>query len=224
MADTKKKGIYEKLMEVQQTLKAPKNQYNSFGKYKYRSCEDILEGLKEPLSKVKAAVTINDEMVCIGERVYVRATATFIDAETGEKVENSAYAQEPNDRKGMDASQVTGATSSYARKYALNGLFLIDDNKDADTDESKTEKDARKKQSEKKTDKTPSERDMQAIESLKISEIKQNLLKKQCEDSGINPVIVLDKLAVGSFSEITEKQFSWLRQNWSKEIVGAVQS
>ena len=219
MAEAKKKGIYEKLMDVQQTLKAPKNQYNKFGNYHYRSCEDILEGLKEPLSKAKAAVTISDEIVCIADRVYVKATATFIDAETGEKIENSAYAQEPADRKGMDSSQITGASSSYSRKYALNGLFLIDDNKDADTNESKVEKDARQKKQ-----KAPSEKDMQAVESMKISEIKQNILKKQCEDSGINPVVVLDKLGVGSLSEITEKQFQWLRQNWSKEIVNAVQS
>ena len=163
MAEAKKKGIYEKLMDVQQTLKAPKNQYNKFGNYHYRSCEDILEGLKEPLSKAKAAVTISDEIVCIADRVYVKATATFIDAETGEKIENSAYAQEPADRKGMDSSQITGASSSYSRKYALNGLFLIDDNKDADTNESKVEKGARQKKQE---DKPKTESEMEAVEKV----------------------------------------------------------
>ena len=211
MAETKKMGIYEKLMIVQQTLKAPKNQYNKFGNYHYRSCEDILEGLKEPLNKVKAAVTIGDEIVCIADRVYVKATATFIDAETGEKIENSAFAQEPSDRKGMDSSQITGASSSYSRKYALNGLFLIDDNKDADTNESKIEKEARQK--DKSTQKD--------VGSQKIDETKQKVLMQQCENSGINPVIIIDKLGVASFADITEKQFVWVKNNWTREIVNA---
>lgn len=141
-----KMTVYEKLAKVQQTLIAPKNQYNSFGKYNYRSCEDILEGLKKPLSETKSAVQITDEIVNIGDRYYVKATAIFIDAESGNTVSNSAYARESDDKKGMDASQVTGATSSYARKYALNGLFCIDDVKDADTrDNSDSDKKQRKK-------------------------------------------------------------------------------
>lgn len=122
-----------KLMQVQSELKAPKGQYNSFGKYKYRSCEDILEAVKPILSKHKAVVTISDAIVVIGERYYVEATATFIDAETGEYQTTTAYAREEESKKGMDGSQVTGASSSYARKYALNGLFCIDDTKDSDS-------------------------------------------------------------------------------------------
>lgn len=128
-------GIYEKLLNVQAELKAPKNQYNSFGKYKYRSCEDILEGLKPVLKKNKVTLHISDSIEVIGDRIYVKATAVFIDIEDGTTITNEAYARESDIKKGMDESQITGATSSYARKYALNGLFLIDDTKDADTDE-----------------------------------------------------------------------------------------
>lgn len=129
-------NIYEKLLKVQHELKAPKNQYNSFGKYHYRSCEDIQEGVKPLLKEVNAVLLLDDDIVLIGERYYIKATATFLDCEGGEKIENSAFAREDLSKKGMDASQVTGATSSYARKYALNGLFCIDDSKDGDSDES----------------------------------------------------------------------------------------
>lgn len=126
-------NIYEKLLAVQYELKAPKSQYNNFGKYKYRNCEDILESLKPILAKTKATVAISDEIVNIGERFYVKATVKLIDVETGEQIESVAFAREEETKKGMDGSQVTGASSSYARKYALNGMFAIDDTKDADT-------------------------------------------------------------------------------------------
>lgn len=126
-------GIHQKLSAVQLSLHAPKNQYNSFGKYSYRSCEDILEALKEPLRTNRSAVTITDNVEAIGGRFYVRATATFHDTESGESLSVTAFAREDETKKGMDGAQITGAASSYARKYALNGLFLIDDNKDADT-------------------------------------------------------------------------------------------
>lgn len=128
-------SVFDKLLNVQFELKAPKGQTNSFGKYKYRSCEDILEAVKPILKKHNASIYISDTLELTGERYYVKATATFIDAETGETISNTAYARESAEKKGMDDSQVTGATSSYARKYALNGLLLIDDTKDADTDE-----------------------------------------------------------------------------------------
>ena len=124
--------IYKKLSRIQCELVATKGQYNNFGKYSYRSCEDILEAVKPLLDKYKVAIVIKDDIVLVGDRFYVKATATLIDSETGESVEASAFARESADKKGMDSSQVTGATSSYARKYALNGLFAIDDNKDAD--------------------------------------------------------------------------------------------
>ena len=125
-------SVYKKLIEVQTKLKAPKSQYNSFGKYSYRNCEDILEALKPILKEVGATIVISDEVVPVNERYYVKATVKFIDTETGEVVEASANAREEDNKKGMDSSQLTGSTSSYARKYALNGLFAIDDTKDSD--------------------------------------------------------------------------------------------
>ena len=125
-------NVYEKLIAIQSELKAPKSQYNNFGKYSYRNCEDILEALKPLLKEHKSTIYISDEIVTVLERFYVKSTVTFIDAETGEKIINTAYAREEEDKKGMDGSQVTGASSSYARKYALNGMFAIDDTKDSD--------------------------------------------------------------------------------------------
>ena len=117
-------------MTIQGALKAPKGQYNSFGKYKYRSCEDILESVKPLLSAHDCALVITDDIMMIGDRIYVKATAKLISG--SEQVESSAFAREESEKKGMDSSQVTGAASSYARKYALNGLFCIDDTKDSD--------------------------------------------------------------------------------------------
>lgn len=124
-------SIFDRLMRVQQQLKAPKNQRNNYGGYNYRSCEDILEAVKPLLSANSISLTINDEIVLIGDRYYIKATATIFD-DKGNYVSNSGYAREELTRKGMDSSQITGAASSYARKYALNGLFAIDDTKDAD--------------------------------------------------------------------------------------------
>ena len=121
--------IKEKLEKIQKELKAPKNQYNSFGGYNYRSCEDIMQAVKPLLED--CVLTISDELLAIGDRYYIKATATLEDNE--DKISVSAYARESETKKGMDASQITGASSSYARKYALNGLFLIDDVKDADS-------------------------------------------------------------------------------------------
>ena len=121
-----------KLIKVQNELKAPKNQYNNFGKYAYRNCEDICEAVKPILLEHNLAMFIGDSVELIGDRYYIKATVTVVDTETGETVQNSALAREEENKKGMDSSQVTGSTSSYARKYALNGMFLIDDTKDSD--------------------------------------------------------------------------------------------
>jgi hypothetical protein len=128
MAD---KPIIDALAEIQFLLHAPKNQFNSFGKYKYRNCEDILEAVKPLASERGCAVIISDEPVVIGGRHYIKATATLMSATDG--ISATACAMEAESKKGMDSAQVTGATSSYARKYALNGLFAIDDTKDADS-------------------------------------------------------------------------------------------
>ena len=130
-------NIYGKLAAIQRELKAPKGQYNSFAKYNYRSCEDILEAVKPLCIKNNATLILNDTVREISGRFYVVATATLADQESDCVVEANAYAREPQDKKGMDDSQITGMASSYARKYALNGLFCIDDTKDADTDEVK---------------------------------------------------------------------------------------
>lgn len=153
MTETKKLNGLEKLLAIQAELKAPKGQYNSFGKYKYRSAEDILESVKPLCAKYKALVVLTDAVEIVGEesftrktekteeqgltlRSYIKATARFYDAEQNALVmEVQASARETDEKKGMDASQISGSASSYARKYALNGLFCIDDTKDADTDE-----------------------------------------------------------------------------------------
>ena len=140
---TSRQVIAEKLMAVQRELKAPKARQNTFGKYKYRSCEDILEAVKPLLHKNGLALTITDSLVPEAGRVYIQATATVTDGV--EEISVKAYAREPDEKKGMDDSQITGTASSYARKYALNGLFCIDDTKDADTDEWHEETEARTK-------------------------------------------------------------------------------
>lgn len=124
-------NIYEKLNLIQVSLKSPKSQYNSFGKYAYRSCGDILESVKAQLAELKVVIVLSDELVQIGDRYYIKATATLHDVD-GASISNTAYAREEETKKGMDGSQVTGASSSYARKYALNGLLAIDDTKDSD--------------------------------------------------------------------------------------------
>ena len=121
----------DKLLKIQAELKAPKNQRNNFGGYNYRSCEDIFEAVKPLLEKEKLLLRMTDELVQVGDRYYIKATAILTDG--NETIENTAYAREEESKKGMDGSQITGASSSYARKYALNGLFLIDDVKDSDT-------------------------------------------------------------------------------------------
>lgn len=129
--------FYKRVVEAQNELKAPKNQYNIFGKYPYRSCEDILEAVKPICKKHNLLLNLSDNPMLIGERYYIQAVATLYDTESDMFLVSTAYARESETKKGMDDSQVTGTASSYARKYALNGLFNIDDTKDADTDEHK---------------------------------------------------------------------------------------
>lgn len=177
-------SIYKKLMNIQEELKAPKGQYNSFGKYKYRSCEDILEAVKPILVKNKCTLIIADSLENIGERYYIKATVKVIDIETGEAVENTAFAREEESRKGMNGDQLTGACSSYARKYALNGMFCIDDTKDSDTGKPDNSK-----------EKYPSQEDKVEPDTTKIGKAKKmildligdndDLLEKQLEMQGL---------------------------------------
>ncbi|EHA7774631.1 ERF family protein [Enterococcus faecalis] len=164
-----KKTFVEKLIAVQTALKAPKGQYNSFGKYKYRSAEDILNAVKPLNAEQGLLLTLSDEPLLIGDWHYIKATATITDGIIKESF--TAYARESLTKKGMDDSQITGTASSYARKYALNGLYLIDDTKDADTDEYKKQEKNVKKITKKQ------------LEQLKANFQKIAALKKVSEKS-----------------------------------------
>lgn len=165
----------EKLSKIQQEMKAPKNLYNSFGKYNYRNAESILEAFKPFEEKYKVYMTVSDSVEQIGERVYIRATAKLCDCESTENIEAKAYARESLEKKGMDDSQITGTASSYARKYALNGLFLLDDTKDADTDEYK--KQENKGQEDGKA------------EAKRIA-VKRETIKNICKEHGLEPDMI----------------------------------
>ena len=169
--------IYEKLKIIQTKLKAPKGQYNNFGRYNYRSLEDITEAVKPLLDEVGAVLTITDDIVLIGDRFYVKATAYLVGTQKDDGlVSVVAFARESEDKKGMDSSQVTGAASSYARKYALNGLFAIDDTKDTDTEEYqiKEQKDKQKQEKTSSANSTgPKITNAQADEIRTLAEIKR---------------------------------------------------
>lgn len=187
------KEINIKLMNIQQELKAPKGQYNDFGKYAYRSCEDILEAVKPLLKKEKVVLTISDELQYIGNRYYIKATATLIDTESEATISNSAYAREEETKKGMDGSQITGASSSYARKYALNGLFGIDDNKDSDTTNIQSK--------EEKEDKKASPKQIELIQKYYQGENLAKLLE-------VNNLEKLEDMSINKASEILSKLFA----------------
>lgn len=182
-------GLYEKLQKIQYEMKAPKNLYNKFGNYSYRNAEGILEAFKPFGEKYKVVLTLSDEAVNVGDRYYIKATATLFDTEDLETVTNVAYARESFDKKGMDDSQITGTASSYARKYALNGLFLLDDTKDADTDEFHEET---KKKAETVKEKKATAEQVKEILALTPDE---NLQK-----------VMLDYYKVKKFEDMTEAQ------------------
>lgn len=192
--------VEEKLLTIQQKLKAPKNQYNKFGNYNYRSCEDILEGVKPLLAETKCILTLSDQIINIGDRFYVQALAKLTDIESGESISNTAFAREELDKKGMDGSQITGGSSSYARKYCLNGLFLIDDTKDADTNEAKEEQKAK----EEKTSALPDE--------------KVSALLQKAQGANIPVEYICNKYKVKSIYAMTEKQWMNCVQNWDKLV------
>lgn len=201
-----------KLALIQQELNAPKNQYNDYGKYNYRSCEDILIGLKPCLEKVGCALTITDEIVQVGERYYVKATATLHDKESDSKISNVAYAREELTKKGMDASQITGAASSYARKYALNGLFCIDDEKDADV----TNKEKKVKKQEQTKAQEQAEAEQKAIENQLINDVKVKVLIGKCESENVPVEKILKLYKVTAIENITEKMFRNIIDNFEK--------
>lgn len=180
----------EKLSKIQQEMKAPKNLYNSFGKYNYRNAESILEAFKPFEEKYKVYMTVSDTVEEVGGRIYIKAIAKLYDCESKEKVEAQAYAREALEKKGMDDSQITGTASSYARKYALNGLFLLDDTKDADTDEYK--KQEKKGQEEGKA------------EAKRIT-VKRETIKAICKDHGLEPEMICSMNGY-DWSSMTEYQ------------------
>ena len=194
------KEINIKLMNIQQELKAPKGQYNDFGKYAYRSCEDILEAVKPLLKREKVVLTISDELQYIGNRYYIKATATLIDTESEATISNSAYAREEETKKGMDGSQITGASSSYARKYALNGLFGIDDNKDSDTTNISSKED------EPKEEKKASPKQIELLSKYYQGENLTKLLE-------VNNLERLEDMSINKASEILSKLFAKKEDN-----------
>lgn len=176
---TEAMSLREKLMRIQVELKAPKNLYNSFGKYKYRNAEGIQEALK-PMEKTYNVTTIlTDEIIEVSGRIYVKAIATIMDGDSEDMISTTAYAREADAKKGMDEAQVTGATSSYARKYALNALFLLDDTKDVDSEEYQAQS-QEKAQPKAKAQTAPAKTDLErARESY-------NALIKYCQETGID--------------------------------------
>ena len=193
--------LLEKLSNVQSNLNVPKGQKNTFGNYNYRSCEDILNKCKPVCSANGLMLTISDEIIIVSERYYVKSTATIMEISTGEKIEVSAFARESLSKKGQDESQITGTTSSYARKYALNGLFLLDDTKDADSDEyhNQTKKDDQPSAKEQK--------EVETIKQQKISELKVKAIQAAMAKERIDPQSVLNVYKIKSFEEMTEEMF-----------------
>lgn len=195
--------IIKKLSQIQQQLKAPKSQHNNFGNYNYRNCEDILEAVKPLLGDL--VLTISDDIVSIGSRYYVKATATLSDGQN--TITNTAFARESETKKGMDESQITGASSSYARKYALNGLFCIDDTKDADSaDNTKnTTKTAQKEQNDPKRD-----------------EAKTSLLKLACElgaEIGLETIFIEKTLnRTFAWEKLTTAQINGIKRALESKI------
>ena len=191
----KRKNLFEKMMKAQSELKAPKNLRNNFGKYNYRSCEGILEALKPLLKKHGLYVDMFDDIVTIGDRMYVKSIVRVRDIETGEEEHGQAFAGLEIEKKGMDFAQVVGSASSYARKYALNGMFLIDDSKDAESEEYANEQIANGKTSA-------------SIPS--IDEAKVNTIQSMSKKAGVDESKILKKCApkAKSFAEMTVEQFT----------------
>lgn len=198
--------ILEKLQTIQTTLKAPKDLWNSFGRYKYRNAESILEALKPLLAETRTDLTIEDEIMPIGHRFYVKATCRFYDLDEPEEgrlrdcVVITAYAREAEEKAGMDPAQITGAASSYARKYALNGMFLLDDTKDPDTDEAKIEADVK-------------------AEKVKQSgeELKKELIQLAFR-AGVETQTICEQAGVKDLKEIDAKTFGQIKAALLKKI------
>lgn len=186
--DIKSCNVTAKLLYVQKKLKAPKNQRNSFGEYNYRSCEDILEAVKPLLDEVGATIILSDDISIFGDRFYVKATATFMDVVNDAKISNTAFAREVLEKKKSDPSQCTGAASSYARKYCLNGLLLIDDTKDLDGD-------------------VPAKREKKPVDNTPITQEQMEHIKRVLVDHCWNQSAILDYYHVEGLSAMTKSMY-----------------
>ena len=202
--------IYEKLAAIQQELVAPKGQKNTFGNYNYRSCEDIEHAVKPLLKKYNSTVVMDGgSMSVVGDRIYMTVKVIFIDLETGDQYMTSATVREEESKKGMDATQVSGACISYARKYALAGLLMIDNEKDADTDSyTKKKKDA--EEDEKHAD------EVEFVQNAKIPQVKVDVLKKMCSTESVSIEKLCAAYKVKSLEDLTEKHFQNINAHWGK--------
>lgn len=202
--------IYEKLAAIQQELVAPKGQKNTFGNYNYRSCEDIEHAVKPLLKKYNSTVVMDGgSMSVVGDRIYMTVKVIFIDLETGDQYMTSATVREEESKKGMDATQVSGACISYARKYALAGLLMIDNEKDADTDSyTKKKKDA--EEDEKHAD------EVEFVQNAKIPQVKVDVLKKMCSTESVSIEKLCAAYKVKNLEDLTEKHFQNINAHWGK--------
>lgn len=200
--------IYEKLAEIQNELFVPKGQKNNFGNYQYRSCEDILKTVK-PICRDKGCVLfLSNDLVSIGGRNYVEAQATLLELSTGEQVVSVAHAREEETKKGMDGSQITGASSSYARKYALAGLFCIDNEKDSDATNTHDKSDkevAEQLEDDKKT---------AEVENMTIAPVKVQALLAKCESENVDINKICKMCKVSKIYELNEKLYRNIIENW----------
>lgn len=209
----------KKLVTLQSRLKAPKGQYNSFGKYAYRSCEDIVEASKPIMAELGLILLLNDEVVEIQDRIYIKATATIIDSETGDRVSVNALAREPKELKGMTEAQITGSASSYARKYALNGLLAIDDTKDSDTEEAQKQanKGQKNAQSGKTADNKKKEESKKEKNNFITSEEKAEI-EHLINISGTDETILLGYYKIDSLDEMDREIYISAKKNLQKKM------
>lgn len=191
-----------RVIQAQNEIKAPKGQYNSFGKYKYRSAEDILESAKPVLLKYGLYLTLSDDIFTAGDRIYVKAVATLHDTESEQKLTVSAYAREPMQKKGMDDSQITGTASSYARKYAMNGLFCLDDTKDADTDEYHNQTDQKRQPPQRMQDPQP--------QVLKPNKVELDALLELARSKGFGASQIARRAKVRNLEDMTMEMYTTL--------------
>lgn len=204
--------LREKLSCIQQDMKAPKNLRNTFGNYNYRNAESILEAFKPFEKKYKVSLTLSDKVEVISDRVYITAIARLLDCESNEDMIVSASAREAAEKKGMDAAQVTGATSSYARKYALNGLFLLDDTKDPDTDEYEKESQSRSEGQKKASTKKSQPEQKEEV----VSEKDLAVLRETFKSKGIDEAYVIGLYKLEKLEGLTQSKYTNMVKNIDK--------